>query len=412
MPPSLGIGTGWIAVTMTRLLAAARGRPLLADAALAAVLAVLTAPDVIRHGGESPPAITFHVLLWLPIVFRRRAPEVVFAVVAGIAFGQWLVGVQVAADAALLVALYTVAAHRSLGRALLAAAVLEFGVLLAVLRWTEGPPWPRYLILLTGMVVAALLLGTIQRSRRAYLTQLVDRAERLERERDQQAQLATAAERTRIAREMHDIVAHSLSVIITLADGAALTDRPDEARTAMRLVSRTGRDALADTRRVLGVLRADRVQDREPQPGLDRLEALLSTVRATGLPVDLVINGRIRPLSTAAQTAVYRIVQEALTNTVKHTESASRVVVALSYHTTELAVQISDDGTPTAPAAGSKTDGTAGQGLVGIRERVALFGGRLDAGPGAVRGWRVNVALPVEEILEEADEFTQQATPA
>ena len=117
------------------------------------------------------------------------------------------------------------------------------------------------------MVLAALLLGITQRSRRAYLAQLVDRAERLERERDQQAQLATAAERTRIAREMHDIVAHSLSVMITLADGAALTDQPEQARAALRQVSRTGRDALADTRRVLGVLRADpsnRTASRNP----------------------------------------------------------------------------------------------------------------------------------------------------
>ena len=142
MPPSLGIGTGWIAVTMTRLLAAARGRPLLADAALAAVLAVLTAPDVsgtaANHHRRSPSTFCCGCRSCSgaapPSGLRRRRWD---------RLRQWLVGVQVAADAALLVALYTVAAHRSLGRALLAAAVLEFGVLLAVLRWTEGPPWPR-----------------------------------------------------------------------------------------------------------------------------------------------------------------------------------------------------------------------------------------------------------------------------
>lgn len=240
---------------------------------------------------------------------------------------------------------------------------------------------------------------------------MVDLADRLERERDQQAQLATAAERTRIAREVHDIVAHSLSVIITLADGAALTDRPAEARTAMRLVSRTGRDALTDTRRVLGVLRAHRAQEREPQPGLDRLEALLSTVRATGLAVELVIKGTIRPLSTAAQTAVYRIVQEALTNAVKHAESASPVVVRLGYTGRGLVVQISDNGPPIAPSAGSRTDRTVGQGLVGIRERVALFGGTLDAGPGAVRGWRVSVALPADEIFEDSAAAIERVSP-
>lgn len=159
----MDVGTGRVTATVTRLRDTARARPLLADAALAAGLGVLTAPDVIGHGGETPPAIAFHLLLWAPIVFRRRAPEVVFAVVAGIALGQWLVGVQVAADAALLVALYTVAAYRSPGRALPAAAVLEFGVLLAVLRWTAGAPGLRYYILLTGMVIAAVLLGAAQR---------------------------------------------------------------------------------------------------------------------------------------------------------------------------------------------------------------------------------------------------------
>jgi signal transduction histidine kinase len=232
-----------------------RRQPFLTDSLLAAVLAILTAPDVVaRHGSESPAAIALHVALWVPIAFRRQAPELVFGVTAGIAFVQWLVSVPVAADAALLIALYTVAAHRRLDRALAAAAVLEFGVALAVLRWGSGPSTLRLFLLLTGMVLAALLLGVTQRSRRAYLAQLVDRAERLERERDQQAQLATAAERTRIAREMHDIVAHSLSVMITLADGAALTDQPDQARGALHHISRTGRDALADTRRVLGVL--------------------------------------------------------------------------------------------------------------------------------------------------------------
>ena len=204
-------------VRVGRLRDTVRRHPCLADGLLAVVLAILTTADVVRHGSESPLAIAFHLALWVPIAFRRRAPELVFGGIAAIAFVQWMVSVPVAGDAALLVALYTVAAHRRLDRALAAAVVLEFGVLLAVLRWATGPSNLRLLILLTGMVLAALLLGVTQRSRRAYLAQLVGRAERLERERDQQAQLATAAERTRIAREMHDIVAHSLSVMITLA---------------------------------------------------------------------------------------------------------------------------------------------------------------------------------------------------
>ena len=379
---------------VSRLRAMSRRQPFLTDSVLAAVLAVLTAPDVVvRHGSESAAAIVLHVALWVPIAFRRQAPELVFGVTAGIAFVQWLVSVPVAGDAALLIALYTVAAHRRLDRALAAAGVLEFGVLLAVLRWGSGPSTLRLFLLLTGMVLAALLLGVTQRSRRAYLAQLVDRAERLERERDQQAQLATAAERTRIAREMHDIVAHSLSVMITLADGAALTDQPDQARAALHHISRTGRDALADTRRVLGVLRAEPATGREPQPGLDRLDALLTTVRATGLTVDLVTTGRLVPTTAAAQTAVYRIIQEALTNTVKHADSATRAVVRLTYRPGALAVQISDDGVPIPPRTGERT---SGHGLVGIRERVSLFGGTLHAGPGPFRGWQVTADLPLD----------------
>jgi len=387
-------------VRVGRLRDTVRRHPCLADGLLAVVLAILTTPDVVRHGSESPLAIAFHLALWVPIAFRRRAPELVFGGIAAIAFVQWMVSVPVAGDAAMLVALYTVAAHRRLDRALAAAVVLEFGVVLAVLRWATGPSNLRLLILLTGMVLAALLLGVTQRSRRAYLAQLVGRAERLERERDQQAQLATAAERTRIAREMHDIVAHSLSVMITLADGAALTDRPDQARAALHHISRTGRDALADTRRVLGVLRADPAAEREPQPGLDRLDALLTAVRATGLAVDLVTTGRNVPTTAAAQTAVYRIVQEALTNTVKHADSVSHVVVRLTYRPGGLGVQISDDGGPSRPTADR---GAGGHGLVGIRERVSLFGGTLHAGPGPVRGWQVTADLRLDDAEPDVE---------
>jgi signal transduction histidine kinase len=181
--------------------------------------------------------------------------------------------------------------------------------------------------------------------------------------------------------------------MITLADGAALTDQPDQARGALHHISRTGRDALADTRRVLGVLRAGPATEREPQPGLDRLDALLTTVRATGLTVDLVTTGRIVPTTAAAQTAVYRIIQEALTNTVKHADSATRAVVRLTYRPAGLAVQISDDGAPIPPRT---VDRAGGHGLVGIRERAALFGGTMHAGPGPLRGWQATADLPLD----------------
>ncbi|GAA2013096.1 sensor histidine kinase [Nakamurella flavida] len=361
--------------------------PLAADAALALLLALGTLPDAVgRNGGGT--ALALHVALWLPVVFRRRAPLVVFGILAAIAFVQWLTGIELAADLALLIALYTVAAHRRRGRALLAASVLEIGVVLATLTWGHEDGPVRTFVQLSGVVVAALLLGTTVQSRQRGYAVLQERAERLERERDQQAAIAAAGERARIAREMHDIVAHSLSVMITLADGARMTDRAEDARAAMAQVSRTGRDALADTRRVLGVLRDDEsAATRQPAPTIATLDTLLDTVRSTGLTVDMTVHGRRFDVTPTAQTALYRIVQEALTNTVKHA-GASRAEVGLEYDDPALRVRITDDG----PDTGHRGRGT-GHGILGIGERAALFGGSAQAGPGPGGGWQVTATL-------------------
>jgi signal transduction histidine kinase len=281
-----------------------------------------------------------------------------------------------------------------------AASVLELGVVLASVRFAPVEPGVvGSLVFLSGLVGAAFFLGTSVRTRREYLASVEDRAVRLERERDQQARLGATAERTRIAREMHDIVAHSLSIMITLADASVLANRtgPTAATEAMTQVSSTGRQALAEMRGLLGVLRADEDADPSgdlaPQPGLAELESLLTQVRSTGLAVRMSVRGLPRTLPLTAQLTVYRVVQEAITNALKHAPEVTSVHVVLEWGSAALNVRISDDGT-----SGPARSGGSGLGLAGMRERLAVHGGELTAGPAARGGWAVQARLPLAEV--------------
>ena len=329
-----------------------------------------------------------------PLVLRRRSPFVVFWLIAGIAFIQWLADVPLASDAALLIALYTVAEYQHRTRALIAAGVLEVGVILASVRFAlPGESLVSSLVFLTGMVTAALFVGMTLRARRAYLASVVDRAARLEIERDHQAQLAATRERTRIAREMHDIVAHSLSVIIALADGASLSVDQDSvaASEAMRTVSATGRQSMAEMRRLLGVLRDDQEpSSRAPQPGLDQVPELAERLRKVGPRLELVVVGRPRSLPPTEDATAYRIIQESLTNVMKHATGATEVCLLLSWQADELQIEITDDGQPADLNGISR-----GHGLNGMSERVAMFAGYLTAGPLERGGWQVKAQLPV-----------------
>src|SRR4051794_3332265 len=223
----------------------------------------------------------FAVALILPLLWRRRWPVHVFAVVALIAFVQWLFDGGTFGDVALLVALYGVAVARPARVTVAAVAVLELGIVLALISWGDGDGLYPF-VGLSALATAAAVMGTSARNRRALVTSLQERAERLERERDQEGRLATAAERARLAREMHDVVAHNVSVMIALADGAgyAIEREPERAYHAMRTVSRTGRQALTEMRRLLGVLREDDHHAQlAPQPGLGELDELLEDVR-------------------------------------------------------------------------------------------------------------------------------------
>ncbi|KRE30205.1 sensor histidine kinase [Agromyces sp. Soil535] len=240
-------------------------------------------------------------------------------------------------------------------------------------------------------MLIATLIGVTVGNRRRYLDALIARAHDLVRERDQQAQLAAAQERSRIAREMHDIVSHGLTVMITLAEGSAATAArdPERAAEAMRHVADAGRDALGEMRRMLGVLTGptDAAAERSPQPDVAAIPGLVDGFRAARLPVRLTTSGAAIT-EPALQLAVYRIVQEGLTNALRHAADAQHVDVRIERGDEVVTVVVEDDAThPATQITG------AGRGLAGLRERVALYGGTLDAGPRPGGGWRLQATL-------------------
>jgi signal transduction histidine kinase len=367
------------------------------DVLVTVLVALSSLPYLIQeHVTPTPLAVLVQVALTLPLVVRRIWPSAVFAWIFGASAVEGLWNARLVVSFALVVALYTVAAYQPRRRALMAAGLLEGGVTIAAIR-LAGSGWWHEAILGTGMVAAAIGLGLYIVTRRAYLKELHDRAERLERERDQQQELAATAERARISREMHDIVAHHLAVMIALSEGAAAASAGPAPRAAdaMRTVSATGRQALADTRRLLSGPGDAAEQDggRHPLPDLSGLDALIATVRAAGLPVSYELHGAPAPLSAAAQLAVYRLVQEALTNTLKHAGQGASAVVRLSYGPGELRADVEDDGA----GASAPVPATAGYGLAGMRQRVETFGGEVEAGPRAAAGWRVSAHLRLDE---------------
>jgi signal transduction histidine kinase len=260
-------------------------------------------------------------------------------------------------------------------------------------------------VLFGAPVLLAWLLGDSARWRRGYYLALEERAARLERERDAQAQVAAAAERARIAREIHDVVAHNVSVMVVQADGAAfaLDASPQRARDALAAISATGRRALAEMRSLLGVLResadpGDDLADAPalaPQPGIGELGDLLEQARAAGLPVSLAVSGVPRPVPQGEALAVYRLVQESLTNVRKHAGPGATAAVSLGYGEGGLVVRVTDDGAGAAPVQDRTGLGGAGHGLAGMRERVELYGGTVRSGPRSGGGYEVVARLPV-----------------
>ena len=364
--------------------------------------------DQISAGRERVAAVPIAIGLCVVVALRRRAPEKMLLLTVLMGVAQLLLGVRPgAADFAMLVIIYTVAmaGRRWASRLALGCGLGAAG--LSQMRWPEesADSWVQSVfvaVVLTVPFVLAWVLGDSMRTRRAYFDHLEERAARLESEREAQSKVAVAAERARIARELHDVVAHNVSVMVVQADGAAyvMDAAPDQARQALETISSTGRQALAEMRRLLGVLRADDTREGGeyvPQPDVEQIEELVDKVRQTGLTVDFKVEGTPRPLPSGVELTAYRIVQEALTNTRKHGGPDAGASVRLVYFDDGLGLLVEDDGRGVAHELyeDGGADG-AGHGMIGMRERVGMVGGTLDAGPRPGGGFRISALLPLK----------------
>ncbi|MFJ8854282.1 sensor histidine kinase [Streptomyces sp. NPDC102437] len=369
-------------------------------------MSMVSAPSV---GAGRPAAVPIALGLCVVVALRRRVPEKMLLLAIAMGVAQLVTGVGPGvANFAMLVIVFTVATvgERWASRLALVCSLGAAGV--STLRWPQEAPqggWAEQtfvVIVLTVPFVLAWVLGDSMRTRRAYFSQLEERAARLEREREAQSKVAVAAERARIARELHDVVAHNVSVMVVQADGAAyvMDAAPDQAKQALETISSTGRQALAEMRRLLGVLRTGDAQESGeyvPQPDVDQIEDLIDQVRQAGLAVDFKIEGTPRPLPSGVELTAYRIVQEALTNTRKHGGPDAGASVRLVYFDDGLGLLIEDDGRGAAHELyeDGGADG-AGHGMIGMRERVGMVGGTLDAGPRPGGGFRISALLPLK----------------
>jgi signal transduction histidine kinase len=333
----------------------------------------------------------------LPLAARRRFPLVVLAscVASGLAFA--VLGLPtVVLGLGMLVAVYTVGAYCERPASLAGLAAAE--VALAGVQLTRGTTGVSTWLSNTLVLAAAWLLGQFMHNYRSYAAQLEERTAELERARDELARRAVAEERLRIARELHDELAHSMSVIAVQSGvGAHVAEtQPEEARKALAAVEVTSRAALNELRRILGVLRQDSQPqgDLNPVPGLAALDSLVAQLAEVGLAVRLRVEGTRPEVPPSVDLSAYRVVQEALTNVLKHAGPA-RAQVLVRYGDQEVMVEITDDGRAAAPGATGRGDGI-GVGLLGLRERVAAFGGDLEVGPRPEGGFRVAARLPFE----------------
>jgi signal transduction histidine kinase len=429
--PALAVA-GRLAALLIRAGEVGRRVPLLADSLVAALVAAsATAAMFMPSHGPAERAYVHIPLVWAivmvagqaaPLIWLRSAPTVVAAVVLAANLGQWAVGWTGPGTFGLLIALYSVARHERLRRLHWVATACAAALLVPA--FTIAPfdqqAWTSLFLLWCG-ITAASALGVVARVRADRFEALRERAARLEVEREQRAQLATLAERARVSREMHDIVGHHLAVMIGLADSAGFAG--EQTPEMLRLIGDTGREALVELRRTLGRMRAHpvgrdaldaRSLELSPQPGLSDIAGLCERLRSAGPAVDYRLTGEIGPVPAGVQLAAYRIVQEALTNTLKHAGSATTVSVAVHVIEHELSVEVRDtgqgmlgprlkaQGSPGTPAPASYE----GLGLGGITERATLTGGSASAGPiPGGEGWLVSAVLPLAASLVARQEI-------
>jgi signal transduction histidine kinase len=388
----------WLNQHVERLTGISARHPLLTDGVLAAGTAATSVIGLAIQHRITPAMLGFCAGLCLPLLLRHRRPRLCFGCIALVLLLQWLISGPQLADASILIALYWVCLETDIHSIVAAVAVAEAGAIMLALRW-ETQEF-KYWVGVTGLTVAAAALGLMIRQRRQLLISLQEKAARLERERDQQAELGASAERARIAREMHDIVSHNLTVMIALADGAryALDASPAQASSAIERLSATGREALVEMRRLLGVLRDESAGEPfEPQPTLERLDELIARVDAAGIPVTIGLDGDLHELAPGVQLAVFRVAQEALTNTLKHAARPTSAHLELRCRGGQVDLDVTNTGSADAPvtANGGSESGqpSDGRGLLGMRERANVYDGELDVGPTEDGGWRVHLRL-------------------
>jgi len=356
-------------------------------------------------------AIGFVVVCAVALAWRRSRPELSFLVIGGVGALQLAVGEPIRFwNVAMPIALFSAAAYasRSFARLALVIAILGYAGVWAIevdlLGRLDDLPSPvdalassrgATFAVLFALLVLVWAMGDQVRAARERLERDLERAEELAREQEANARIGTLAERHRIARELHDVVAHGLSVIIVQADGAlyAEAEHPEAPRQALATIASTGRDSLHEMRRLLGVLRDDpNAADLAPQPELASLPALIDRFRESGLDVTYTEEGAIRPVPPAVGLTAYRVIQESLTNVLHHA-GPTRVDVRIAFSPEALGLVVANEpgSTPPRHAAAS-----TGLGLLGMRERVSLLGGRMTAGPTPPGGFRVEVEIPVD----------------
>lgn len=364
------------------------------DVGIVALLLVIPALGGLFGSGQGS---ILDVLLILPLVLRRRAPVTSFTAISLLLLAQVMVldGLRYG-DVALLLGLYAIAAYGPVWAVWAGLATGLLGAILSTLAWSmpdDATASVATWVAMSTIVFASWLLGYLARTRRAYVASLEERAAQLERDASQQAQIATAAERARIAREMHDVVAHSLSVMVVQADGAlyAARQRPEQALETLRTISATGRASLAEMRQLLGLLREDTAEATlSPVPGGADIAQLVEQLRSSGLTIELRVIGELERLDAATGLTTYRIVQEALTNTLRHAGPEVSATVDLRITTDGVRIRVDDDG-----RGASAPDDGHGHGIVGIRERIAVHAGTVEAGPRPGGGFRVHAIVPM-----------------
>ncbi|GAA3721396.1 signal transduction histidine kinase [Spinactinospora alkalitolerans] len=399
-----------------RIGAAARARKILlsgavlTDAFIVALLAVGNAATVALLAGESggwvpyepgrPASEIVGAVLLLALFARRSLPFTVLAVLALGGLGADLAGLFTwgGVGPAIAIAAYSIGRHHALVRSLIGLlAGLVVDLASTALSPATGSVWPDYAFYV-GWLIGAWWIGRLVRMRAFHVAELRARAERLERARDAHARAVLAEERSRIARELHDVVAHHVSVMTVQATaGSRVIGRdPERARQALTDIEATGRQALSEMRRIVGVLRTSGTEDaqRGPQPGLGDLTELVGQVRETGVAVTLRSEGCRVPLPPGLDLTLYRVVQESLTNVLKHAGERTRTEVRVCFEHRAVRVEVEDDGA--GPFADARGGDEPGHGLLGMRERIALFGGELEAGPRPAGGFSVRARVPLE----------------